>query len=233
MEESPTQIFSPQLNLTILFTQSYLLFNAHSAKEIYDIENDTSKLSLQTEITRSISNFKPTMIIISAGHHFIKGRYSGDCKLVTYCDHNEVEWDKFEKALMNFNLLLKQAISLTHQSIQVVWRSVPTRHFSFGEWNTGGQCIFNEPCFDTMMDELTSVNESSNYYRAYLFTKVIQRVAAAKLYHYLDITRSTMDRCDSHSRTGSGRIGGTGADCVHFCVPGVPDMWHDDLLKWL
>jgi hypothetical protein len=214
-----------------VFSQSYLLFNSSSAKEIYNNENDTSNLSLQSEITRSIDYFKPTMIIVSVGHHFIKGLYSGahKCNLVTFCDHNEVEWPKFEKALLNFNILLKQAISLNRLVTQVVWRSVPTRHFSFGDWNTGGHCMFDEPCYDVMMDDLAARNESSNYYRAYLYAKVIQRVAAAGKFHYLDVTRATMDRCDSHHNPGPGKQ----ADCVHFCVPGVPDMWHDDLLKWL
>jgi hypothetical protein len=172
--------------------------------------------------------------VISAGHHFVHGQYDKNCTVAVDCDPNEIEWDKFEKAMLTFNSLLKQEINkrlskTAREQLKIVWRSVPARHYSNGEWNTAGSCPRTEPCFDQLIDSFKSNKKDSHVYKAYHLSEILKKAALKHNLEYLDISRNSFDRCDGHV----GNLKSHVADCSHYCVPGVPDTWHDGLLEWL
>jgi hypothetical protein len=234
------RIYSPRLNFEIIHVTSFLLFPVHSVPEVY-YPNKT--LELEPEFVKAINGtFSPggrlaDMAIISTGHHYVIGRYNQSCAKTDSC--SVLEWEKYEKALQTFNHLLNRTIKSDYfvngrkdkPPMQIVWRSAPARHYSNGDWNTKGTCPASEPCWQDMAAHLQ--NPKSHFYKSQRKSLIIQKTAAEYNYSFLDISRNSMDRCDAHINTVKGSVGAALADCLHFCVPGAPDTWHDGLLKWL
>jgi hypothetical protein len=230
------KIYSPELDYEIIFVNHHTLFDA-PISTIYkgkDLKIGQMFLNALKGDYSTIPGRTPNLAVVSAGHHFIRGQYDKSCTEDNDCDPSEIEWDKFEKAMLNFNLLLKQEINkrlskTAREKLKIVWRSVPARHYSNGEWNTAGSCPLEEPCFDQLIDSFKNKKTDSHVYKAYHFSEILKKAAFKHKLEYLDISRNSFDRCDGHV----GKLKSHVADCSHYCVPGVPDTWHDGLLEWL
>lgn len=171
----------------------------------------------------------PDISLFSFGHHFSQLKYNASCTASNGCDPESLDWDRFEVVTDMVNQLLA-AIARTVDT-KIVWRSVPPRHFENGDWDTNGSCHSAAPCF---LDLMQHIHEpTSAYYRALRTSEILRKSAELRGFGFIDVARTTNDRCDAHISNLHGRVGAAAEDCAHYCVPGVPDTWHDGLLHFL
>ncbi|XP_021996501.2 protein trichome birefringence-like 16 [Helianthus annuus] len=103
-----------------------------------------------------------------------------------------------------------------HPGLKAFLRSISPRHFFNGEWNTGGTCDSTSPgSLEVLQDESSDPVAAS----AVKGTDV-------KL---LDITGLSLVREEGHISRYSIRAAPGMQDCLHWCLPGVPDTWNEVL----
>ncbi|XVF48868.1 hypothetical protein PTKIN_Ptkin03bG0223000 [Pterospermum kingtungense] len=105
-----------------------------------------------------------------------------------------------------------------HPHLKVFYRSISPRHFMHGDWNTGGSCDNTTPM---SIGKEVLQEESSDYSAASAV-----RGTGVKL---LDITALSQVRDEGHISRFSLTASPGVQDCLHWCLPGVPDTWNEIL----
>ncbi|KAI3938859.1 hypothetical protein MKW92_012482 [Papaver armeniacum] len=110
----------------------------------------------------------------------------------------------------------------THPRLKAFFRTISPRHFFHGDWNTGGSCDNTVPLAggkEVTQDE--SLDHSAS--GAVRGTKV-------KL---LDITAISQLRDEGHISRYSIKATPGMQDCLHWCLPGIPDTWNELMIAQL
>uniref|UniRef100_M1C616 Trichome birefringence-like C-terminal domain-containing protein n=1 Tax=Solanum tuberosum TaxID=4113 RepID=M1C616_SOLTU len=102
------------------------------------------------------------------------------------------------------------------------FRTISPRHFSNGDWNTGGRCDNTIPL--TKGNEVQQ-EESSD--------PVIGDAVKGTKVNLLDITAISELRDESHLSHYSLKASEGINDCLHWCLPGIPDTWNELLYAQL
>lgn len=105
-----------------------------------------------------------------------------------------------------------------HPGLKAFYRSISPRHFFNGDWNTGGTCDNLTPLLEgkeVSQDESVDVSAAG----AVKGTDV-------KL---LDITALSQLRDEGHISRYSIKATPGFQDCLHWCLPGIPDTWNEIL----
>lgn len=114
-----------------------------------------------------------------------------------------------------------------------LWRTQSPRHFHGGEWDRNGSCVTDRLLEED--DELESwfdprfggVNKDAR-----TVNLAIQEALAGSEFRLVNLTYMSEFRADAHPATWLGKkdaVAVYGQDCMHWCVPGVPDTWVDIL----
>ncbi|XP_059633268.1 protein trichome birefringence-like 16 [Cornus florida] len=105
-----------------------------------------------------------------------------------------------------------------YPGLKAFFRSMSPRHFFNGDWNTGGTC-----------DNTTPLSGGKEV----LHDKPGDSVAAGAVkgtrVQLLDITAISQLRDEGHISRYSIRATEGMQDCLHWCLPGVPDTWNEIL----
>ncbi|CAN6541284.1 unnamed protein product [Malus baccata var. baccata] len=101
-----------------------------------------------------------------------------------------------------------KANNATYPGLKAFYRTISPRHFVGGEWNTGGSC------------DNTTLSSDSDAAGAAKGTGV-------KL---LDTTALSKVRDEGHISRFSKTAKPGVQDCLHWCLPAVPDTWNEILL---
>jgi hypothetical protein len=118
--------------------------------------------------------------------------------------HNVVEW-------------MSAAIEGTEKV--VYYRSLSPRHFRNGDWNTGGSC--DTIRFEGEKQVQEGLRVDPNAESAVMGSNV----------NLLNITSLSLERGETHVSKYGGGTGGQ--DCLHWCLPGIPDTWNEILFAEL
>ncbi|MED6161534.1 Protein trichome birefringence-like 16, partial [Stylosanthes scabra] len=106
-----------------------------------------------------------------------------------------------------------------HPNLKVFFRTISPRHFVGGDWDTGGSCNNTTPM--SVGKEIIDEDSSD------LCAASAVKGTAIKL---LDITALSQLRDEAHlSRFRITANPGGVQDCLHWCLPGVPDTWNEIL----
>ncbi|CAI0444059.1 unnamed protein product [Linum tenue] len=103
--------------------------------------------------------------------------------------------------------------------LQAFYRSISPRHFSGGDWNTGGSCDNTTPRY--VGKEVVEAVSSDHVSRSAV------RGTGVKL---LDITSLSSVRDEGHISRYTLTAKPGVQDCLHWCLPGVPDTWNEILV---
>ncbi|BAT73872.1 hypothetical protein VIGAN_01142200 [Vigna angularis var. angularis] len=112
------------------------------------------------------------------------------------------------------------------------WRLQSPRHFYGGDWNQNGSCLFNRPLEENELDSWFEPRNNGVNREARLLNYVIEEALQGTDIHLLDLTHLSEFRADAHPAIWLGRkdaVAVWGQDCMHWCLPGVPDTWVDIL----
>ncbi|KNA08878.1 hypothetical protein SOVF_158710 [Spinacia oleracea] len=112
------------------------------------------------------------------------------------------------------------------------WRLQSPRHFFGGEWNQNGSCLFDEPLEEPQLDLwFDPVNNGVNK-EARELNKVIEEALKGSNIKTLELSHLSEYRADAHPAIWLGKkdaVAVWGQDCMHWCLPGLPDTWVDIL----
>ncbi|XP_057977930.1 protein trichome birefringence-like 13 isoform X2 [Malania oleifera] len=104
------------------------------------------------------------------------------------------------------------------------FRTQSPRHFEGGEWDQGGSCKRLEPLSPEQMEELFSLKNNGKNVEARLANLHLYKALPGSGFHVLDITHISEFRADAHPSAAGGK---KHDDCMHWCLPGIPDTWND------
>ncbi|QCE13584.1 protein trichome birefringence-like 16 [Vigna unguiculata] len=166
---------------------------------------------------------KFNVLVLNTGHHWNRGKINAnrwimhvggvpntDKKIAVVAGaknltvHNVVRW-------VNSQLL-------EYPSLKVFFRTISPRHFVGGDWNTGGSCNSTTPM--SVGKEILG-EESTD--------KVVANAVKGTRVKILDITALSQLRDEGHISHFSISAKPGVQDCLHWCLPGIPDTWNEIL----
>ncbi|XP_008338724.3 protein trichome birefringence-like 14 [Malus sylvestris] len=166
------------------------------------------------------------VLVLNTGHHWNRGKINGN-RWVMYVDGKPNE-DKKRAEIENAKNFTVYSISRwvdsqlpSHPRLKAFFRTISPRHFFNGDWNTGGTCDNTNPLAggSEVVQEGSSDSVTEGAFKG---TKI-------KL---LDITALSQIRDEGHishyTIRGKGNAGIN--DCLHWCLPGIPDAWNELLV---
>ncbi|WCJ42818.1 TRICHOME BIREFRINGENCE-LIKE 16 [Euphorbia peplus] len=209
----------PNTNTTILYYWSSCLCDL----EPIDVQNPATEYAMHLDRPPAFLRqflHKIDVLVLNTGHHWNRGKIRGnrwvmyvggkpntDKKLATIGDaknftvHSIVSW---------VNKQLPK-----HPHLKAFYRTISPRHFANGDWNTGGSCDNTVPM---SVGKEISQEESSDYSAGNAV-----KGTGVKL---LDITAVSQLRDEGHISKYSITAAPGVHDCLHWCLPGVPDTWN-------
>lgn len=161
------------------------------------------------------------VVILNTGHHWNRGKLRAN-KWVMYAEGKPVINRKLAEMgnAKNYTLYsiarwLDSQI-LLHPHLKVFLRTISPRHFSNGEWNTGGSC-----------DNPTPLLKGSEVFQNQSSDPVVENAVRGTRVKLLDITALSELRDEAHISHYSRKASEGINDCLHWCLPGIPDTWNE------
>ncbi|KAG9133347.1 hypothetical protein Leryth_021486 [Lithospermum erythrorhizon] len=216
----------PITNTTILYYWSASLcgiepINATDPDTEYAMHLDRPPGFLQTFIDQF------NVVVLNTGHHWNRGKVNAN-RWVMYVNGKPLHDRKLAQIGNAKNLTvhsiarwLDSQIPL-HPDLKVFFRTISPRHFFHGEWNSGGSCDNTIPL--TRGSEVRQ-HESSD--------PVIAEAVKGTKVSLLDITALSELRDEGHISHYSIKASEGINDCLHWCLPGIPDTWNEILCAQL
>lgn len=161
------------------------------------------------------------VLVLNTGHHWNRGKYRAN-RWVMYVEGLPNTNNKLADMGGARNFTIHSTVNwvnsqlLQHPHLKAFYRSISPRHFANGDWNTGGSCNNTTPM--SIGKEL-SQEQSSDFTAASAV-----RGTGVKL---LDITAISQLRDEGHISRYSLTAAPGVHDCLHWCLPGVPDTWNE------
>ncbi|OMO56083.1 PC-Esterase [Corchorus olitorius] len=157
------------------------------------------------------------VLVINTAHHWSKQMVNMD-KEIIYLNGEPLK-DKNLLKIENAKIFkvnnIVQWLDLklaSHPNLQVFFRTTSPRHFLKGEWNTGGKC-----------DNTIPLTRGSEVMQEESMDKVVAEAVNGTKVKILDITALSDLRDEAHIS----HYGKKANDCLHWCLPGVPDTWNE------
>ncbi|KAH7282082.1 hypothetical protein KP509_35G011300 [Ceratopteris richardii] len=158
------------------------------------------------------------MLILNTGHHWNRGKMELNKWMMHVDGKPNATYARDigsarELALHKLAEWLHQKKEKNLTNAEVYMRSLSPRHFFDGEWNTGGRC--DEDFMPMMQHNITGPGSDP----------VIESAVSGTSLRLLNITYVSQFRYDGHVSKYWRNT--KGQDCLHWCLPGVPDVWNE------
>ncbi|XP_026431035.1 protein trichome birefringence-like 14 [Papaver somniferum] len=167
------------------------------------------------------------VLVLNTGHHWNRGKLNANrwvmhVRGVRNTDRKLAEIGRAKNFTVYSIVKWVDQQLPTHPRLKAFFRTISPRHFFHGDWNTGGSCDNTVPLAggkEVTQDE--SLDHSAS--GAVIGTKV-------KL---LDITAISQLRDEGHISRYSIKATPGMQDCLHWCLPGIPDTWNELMIAQL
>ncbi|KAG0452842.1 hypothetical protein HPP92_025506 [Vanilla planifolia] len=174
------------------------------------------------------------VLIFNTGHWWGLDKFPKETPLVFYKGGKPIVppleiFDGLEAVLRSMISYIEREVP---KKIVKIWRTQSPRHFHGGDWNQNGSCLFSEPLNHEELDSWFDPRNKGVNKEAREVNHVIQRAVEGTDIHLLNLTHLSEFRADAHPAIWLGKkdaVAIWGQDCMHWCLPGLPDTWVDIL----
>lgn len=218
----------PSTNTTILYYWSASLCNL----EPIDISNSTTDIAMHLDRPPAfLHNFlhKFDVLVLNTGHHWNKDKLKANRWIMHIGGNPNTDINKGITDIVdakNFTVysIVKWVNTQLpkYPGLKVFFRSISPRHFFNGDWNTGGTC-----------DNITPLSRGKEVLQDYSSDGIAAGAVNGTNVKLLDITALSQLRDEGHISGYSIRPATGMQDCLHWCLPGIPDTWNDILFAQL
>lgn len=213
----------PKTNTTILYYWSASL----SDLVPYDSSNKTSNVAMHLDrppafLRRYLHWFD--VLVLNTGHHWNRGKLVAN-RWVMHIDGKPNKDEKRAEIGNAKNFTVHSIVRWvdsqlrSHPHLKAFFRTISPRHFFNGDWNTGGTC-----------DNTTPLSGGSEVVQDGSRDPVIEAALRGTKVKILDITALSELRDEGHISRYSFRGTPGVNDCLHWCLPGIPDAWNEILI---
>lgn len=164
------------------------------------------------------------VLVLNTGHHWNRGKLNAN-RWVMYVDGKPNE-DKNRAEIGHAKNFTVYSVARwvdsqlpSHPRLKAFFRTISPRHFVNGDWNTGGSC-----------DTTTPLSGGSKVVQHGSSDPVIEGAVKGTAVKILDITALSQLRDEGHISHYSARGTLNVSDCLHWCLPGIPDAWNELLI---
>ncbi|KAH0463463.1 hypothetical protein IEQ34_008045 [Dendrobium chrysotoxum] len=174
------------------------------------------------------------VLIFNTGHWWGLDKFPKETPLVFYKGGKPIVPPL--EILNGLELVLQSMVSYINREIPIkvvkIWRTQSPRHFYGGEWNQNGSCLFTEPLKLEELDSWFDPRNKGVNKEAREVNFRIERAIEGTDIQLLNLTHLSEFRVDAHPAVWLGKkdaVAIWGQDCMHWCLPGLPDTWVDIL----
>ncbi|XP_009392859.2 protein trichome birefringence-like 12 [Musa acuminata AAA Group] len=174
------------------------------------------------------------VLLFNTGHWWGTDKFPNETPLVFYQGGKPL--DPPLGIIDGLEVVLNSMISYIEKEVPEktlkFWRTQSPRHFFGGEWDHNGSCLFGEPLKETELDSWFDTKRKGVNKEAREVNSLIQQALLGTNIRSLDLTHMSEFRADAHPAIWLGKkdaVAIWGQDCMHWCLPGLPDTWVDIL----
>ncbi|KAJ7956001.1 Protein trichome birefringence-like [Quillaja saponaria] len=163
------------------------------------------------------------VLVLNTGHHWNRGKLNAN-RWVMHVGGKPNTDRKIAMIGGAKNLTVYSIVSWVNSQLpkypglKAFFRTISPRHFMGGDWNTGGSCDNTTPM--SVGKEILA-DESSD--------QLVAGAVQGTRVKLLDITALSQLRDEAHMSRFSITAKPGVQDCLHWCLPGVPDTWNEIL----
>lgn len=213
----------PHTNTTILYYWSASL----SDLVPLNTSNRTSDIAMHLDrppafLRQFLHRFD--VLVLNTGHHWNRGKLVAN-RWVMHVE-GKPNADKKRAEIGNAKNFTVHSIVRwvdsqlpSHPRLKAFFRTMSPRHFFNGDWNTGGSC-----------DNTVPLSGGSEVVQDGSRDPVIEAAVKGTKVKILDITALSELRDEGHISHYSVRGLPGVNDCLHWCLPGIPDTWNELLI---
>lgn len=211
----------PRTNTTILCYWSATLCDL----EPLDHNNTSTDVAMHLDVPPSfLRKFLPNfnVLVLNTDHHWNRGKLKAN-RWIMYVDGAPVKNTKLISMAGAKNFTIHSTIGWVnaqlakHPGLKAFYRTVSPRHFFNGDWDTGGTC------------DNTSVSGEKEVVQDESSDSLAEEATKGTGVKLLDITALSQLRDEGHISRYSIHATRGVQDCLHWCLPGVPDTWNEIL----
>lgn len=212
----------PSTNTTILFYWSASLCDLEPLSKTNPATDYAMHLDRPAPFLRQFIH-KFHVLVLNTGHHWNRGKFKAN-RWVMYANGAPNRDKKTQLIWKAKNITVHSVINWVNSQLpkypglKVFYRTISPRHFVGGEWNTGGSCDNTNPMSvgkEVLQDQSSDEDAAT-----------AAKGTGVKL---LDITALSQLRDEAHISRFSMTAKPGMQDCLHWCLPGVPDTWNEIL----
>lgn len=212
----------PITNTTILYYWSASLCDL----EPINASDPGTKIAMHLDrppafLRRFIHKFD--VLVLNTGHHWNRGKLNAN-RWVMYVggapNTNRKTLDISGAKNLTIHSIVKwvDAQLPLYPGLKAFFRSLSPRHFFNGDWNTGGTC-----------DNTTPLSGGKEVLKDDSSDPVAAQAVKGTNVKPLDITALSELRDEGHISRYSLKATPGVQDCLHWCLPGLPDTWNEIL----
>ncbi|KAI3994738.1 hypothetical protein MKX01_002354 [Papaver californicum] len=220
--------YFPKFNVTVAYHRAVLLVNYEfqpipqldqskypGLKGVYRVDVD---VDVPSDKWIDVTQFYD-ILVFNTGHCFQKKLPSSSICMGTDSSPLGIR-SGLKVVLESMVTCIQREVPLTTLKF---WRLQSPRHFYGGDWNQNGSCLFDSPFEESQLDIWFSPSNKG-------VNKEVRQVNNIQL---LPLTHLSEFSADAHPAIWLGKKDAVtvwGQDCMHWCLPGLPDTWVNILL---
>ncbi|KAL9231930.1 hypothetical protein vseg_007088 [Gypsophila vaccaria] len=230
-------VYFPRFNFTVGYHRAVLLSNYQwqENKSGQDGLRGTYRVDVDVPANDWIRITKfYDVLVFNTGHWWGPHKFPKETPLVFYQNGRLISPPL--DFMDGLKVVLKSMMSYIDKEVPSstlkFWRLQSPRHFFGGEWNQNGSCLFDEPLQESQLDMWFDPSNNGVNKEAREINQVIEEALRGSSIQKLDLTHLSEYRADAHPAIWLGKkdaVAVWGQDCMHWCLPGVPDTWVDIL----